>query len=298
VVSAVDLTPFRELYPFPSSWLETSHGRMHYIDEGRRDAPVMMMLHGNPTWSFYYRNLVMAFRETHRVIVPDHLGCGLSDKPQGFDYTLKSHIENVRLLADTLQLRKITLVVHDWGGAIGMGFAVREPERIQSFVVFNTAAFLSPRIPLSLVLCRIPGLGAFAIRGLNAFARGALATCVVHRDRLNDAVRAGYLAPYNSWSHRLATLRFVQDIPMRSTHRSYAMLEEIESRLGFVQKHPMLIVWGAKDFVFDDHFLAEWKRRFPGAEVHRLDDAGHYVVEDAHERIVPWMTSFLERARV
>jgi haloalkane dehalogenase len=297
VVSAVDLTPFRELYPFRPNYLDTPHGRMHYVDEGPRDAPVLLMLHGNPTWSFYYRNLVLAFRNTHRVVVPDHLGCGLSDKPSSFEYTLRNHIANVRLLVDTLNLERITLVVHDWGGAIGMGYAVTAPDRVKSFVVFNTAAFLATRMPISIFLCRIPGFGALAIRGLNAFAKGALKTCVMHRDRLSDAVRAGYLAPYDSWSHRVANLKFVQDIPMRPSHPTYAMLEEIEARLHCIAHHPMLIVWGAKDFVFNDHFLGEWRGRFPNAEVHRLDDAGHYVVEDAHERIVPWMSTFLAQSR-
>lgn len=291
----VDLAPFRSLYPFRSHYFETRAGRIHYLDEGDPFAPVLLMLHGNPTWSFYFRELVLAFRPRYRVIAPDHLGCGLSDKPQSFDYTLENHITNVEALAKHLGLHDLTLVLHDWGGAIGMGFSMRHPGAVRRFVLFNTAAFPASELPLSLSLCRVPGFGALAIRGLNAFARGALLSCVHHRERLTAEVRRGYLAPYDTWANRIANLRFVQDIPMDPAHRGYGLIEEIGRGLSLFRGHPMLIVWGAKDFVFTDRFLEEWKARFPAAVVHRVEDAGHYVVEDAHERVVPWMRSFFER---
>lgn len=282
-----------EGYPFASSFLETPAGRLHYLDEGPKDGPVLLMLHGNPTWSYYWRNLVLELRATHRCIVPDHLGCGLSDKPQEHAYTLASHVDNVIRLVEHLELRGITLVVHDWGGAIGMGFAVRHPERVARLVVFNTAAFPSERMPKLIALARVPGFGALAIRGFNAFARVALLTCVAHRERLTPGVRAGYLAPYDGWANRVATLRFVQDIPMSAAHPTYAVLADIDRRLASLRDLPMIVLWGGKDFVFDDHFLAEWQRRFPAAEVHRFEDAGHYVVEDAHDRIVALLRPFL-----
>jgi haloalkane dehalogenase len=280
-------------YPFASRYAELAAGRMHYLDEGPRDAPVLLMLHGNPTWSFFYRHLVKELSRDHRVIAPDHIGCGLSDKPQDYDYTLAHHIENLEALLCALELRSLTLVVHDWGGAIGMGLAVRRPELIQRFVVFNTGAFPADRMPWAIGLCRIPGLGAFAIRGLNAFARGALMSCVVHKERITEEVRRGYLLPYDSWKNRVANLRFVQDIPMNEEHPGYPLLVEIGEKLSQFEGHPMLICWGAKDFVFDDWFFEEWKRRFPRAEAHYFIDAGHYVLEDAHERIVPHLRRFL-----
>lgn len=296
-MTTVDLRPFQRLYPFRSNYLDTPAGRIHYIDEGPRDAPVMLMLHGNPTWSFYYRNLITAFRGTHRVVAPDHLGCGLSDKPQDFDYTLANHIANVTRLVAALGLRDITLVVHDWGGPIGMGFAVDHPELIERQVVFNTAAFLSSRMPFLLALARVPGFGALLIRGANAFARGALMTCVVHKERLTPEVRAGYLAPYDDWEHRIATLRFVLDIPTKPRDPAYARVLEIDQGLPRLAARPMLIIWGAKDFVFDQSFLAGWTQRFPSARVELIEDAGHYVVEDAHERIVPWMSAFIAETK-
>ncbi|MEQ8983512.1 MAG: alpha/beta fold hydrolase [Deltaproteobacteria bacterium] len=278
--------------PFEPHYLDVDGGRMHYVDEG--EGPVMLMLHGNPTWSFYYRNLVEAFRETHRVVVPDHIGCGLSDKPQDFGYRLEQHIGNVERLVDHLGIEKATVVVHDWGGAIGMGLAVRRPALPERFVVFNTAAFLADRIPFSIDICRIPGFGALMIRGLNAFAKAALMRCVVHKDRLTDDVKAGYLEPYDSWGNRVANLKFVHDIPMNPTHPTYPVLSKIGEGLEQFVEHPMMIAWGAQDFCFNDEFFAEWKRRFPKAETHYFEDAGHYVLEDAHERIVPLMQKFME----
>ena len=287
---------FAAEYPFAPHFFDSGAGRMHYIDEGPREAPCMLMLHGNPTWSFYYRHLVRAFSTTYRVVAPDHLGCGFSDKPPAGPYTLRGHIDRLAGLVDHLGLSNITLVVHDWGGAIGMGYAVEHPERVGRFVVFNTAAFPSKHMPWQIGLCRIPGFGAAAIRGFNAFVRGALATCAVHSERLTPAVRAGYLAPYDSWANRIANLRFVEDIPMSRRHPTHALLSAIGEDIQKFQRHPMLIVWGAKDYVFNDRFYEEWRRRFPNARCQYIADAGHFVVEDAHERIVPWIERFMDEA--
>lgn len=289
----MNLDSFRALYPFESRFLDLGGVRYHYVDEGRGDP--LLMLHGNPTWSFYYRNLILGMRGHYRVVAPDHIGCGLSDKPQAYDYTLERHMANLGALIQHLQLKKITLVMHDWGGPIGMGYAARHPDNVKRFVLFNTAAFRASGMPLRLRLCRIPGVGALAIRGLNLFARVAILIACHHRRRMTPAVRAGYLAPYNSYANRIAHLRFVQDIPMNPKHPTYGALRAIEEGLAQFKHHPMLIIWGGRDPVFTDRFLETWKERFPGAWVKRIEDAGHYVVEDAHERIVPWLREFLEK---
>ena len=281
----------KELYPFSSHILQIDNFRYHYLDEGYGTEP-LLMLHGNPTWSFYYRNLILGFKDSYRCVVPDHMGMGLSDKPQNYPYTLSQHIDNLEKLLDHLKMKNITLVAHDWGGPIGMGFAVRHPERIKRFVIFNTAAFLSNKMPLSLKLCRLPGFGSIAIRRLNAFARTATYWACKKRERMVTEVRAGYLKPYDSFENRIATLRFVQDIPMSLDSTSYPVLKHIEENLCLFRNHPVKVIWGTQDFVFNDQFLDRWKAIFPQAEVHRIDDAGHYVVEDAHEHIVPLMKEF------
>jgi len=253
------------------------------------------MLHGNPTWSFYYRTLITAFRTTHRVIVPDHMGCGLSDKPQDYPYTLEQHIANLEALLDSLGLERITLVLHDWGGAIGMGYALRHPKRVKRFVLFNTAAFPSSRIPFRIALCKLPIIGSLAVRGLNAFAGLAPSLACAKQERMTPTVKAGYLAPYDSYAHRVAVLRFVQDIPLSPAHPTYALLEQIGNGLATFQDHPMLIIWGEQDWCFTTEFLAEWQQRFPQADVHLIPDAGHYVVEDAYEQIIPWIREFFAK---
>ena len=286
------------LYPFVGRLLTRNGLRYHYLDEGAGD-PVVMV-HGNPTWSFYYRNLVLALRDTHRCIVPDHIGCGRSDKPDDsrYDYTLRSRADDLEALLDHLGVREnVTLVLHDWGGMIGMTYATPHPERIKRLVLFNTAAFPLPaakRFPPALTLCRTPLLGALLVRGLNAFCRAAAYVGCKRRPMPPD-VRAGYLAPYDSWANRIAVHRFVQDIPLRPGDRAYDLLREVEAGLNRFQNVPTLICWGEQDFVFDRHFLAEWERRLPRAEVHRFADAGHYVLEDCPDEIVPLVREFLRR---
>jgi haloalkane dehalogenase len=279
------------LYPFTSRFLEVDGGAMHYLDEGV--GPPIVMLHGNPTWSFYFRELVKGLRDQFRVIVPDHIGCGLSAKPRQYPYTLSQHIENVTQLIEHLDLNDVTLAVHDWGGAIGFGWAVGSPERISRLVVFNTAAFLGGRMPFRIRVCRWPVVGEIAILGLNGFARAALRMATARPERMTAAVRHGYLQPYVRPAHRIAQLCFVRDIPAHPGVPSYPVVREIEGRLAALRNKPMLICWGMKDWCFTPKFLDEWVRRFPEAEVHRFADAGHYVVEDAHERILPIVRRFL-----
>lgn len=268
--------------------------KLHYVDQGR-GLPVVMV-HGNPTWSIYYRKLAEALASSRRVLVPDHIGMGLSDKPsdRDYDYTLKSRIDDLEaLLAETVPEGPVDLVVHDWGGMIGLAWAVRRPERVRRVVVLNTAAFFPPPtkpLPPSLRLARTP-LGALLVRGLNAFALGATYLCVTKP--MSQELRAAYTAPYSNWRDRIAVLRFVQDIPTRPEDPAWPVVQATQEGLSRLADKPMLICWGGKDFVFDGDFLAEWRRRFPKAEVHLFEDAGHYVLEDAADRVVPLVTKFL-----
>ena len=280
---------WKNLYPYKGHYLDVQGGRMHYLDQG--EGPVLLALHGNPTWSFYWRALIEAF-PNHRVIIPDHIGCGLSDKPQEFEYRLHQHVANVLQLIDHLNLSDISLMVHDWGGAIGMGAATAKPELFRRFIVTNTAAFRSPNIPFSIALCKVPLLGALMVRGGNAFAR--IATWRATYKGLSKSVKAGLLHPYKDWSSRIATLRFVEDIPMKSSHPSYDTLKGIECKLENLRDKPMLILWGDDDFCFSPVFREEWMQRFPDAQVHAWKDVGHYVMEDAPDRVLPLVESFLK----
>lgn len=286
--------PWRSLYPFQSHWLTVSGHRYHYLDEGQ--GPVLLLVHGNPTWSFYWRELIGAFRDRYRVVVPDHIGCGLSDKPdrRSYGYRLEDRINDLGNLIEELGLEQITLVAHDWGGAIGMGAAAAAPKRFARFVLLNTAAFRSRRMPWRIGVCRTPLLGQLGVQGLNLFARAAIHMAVCRHERMTPAVRAGLLAPYNSWHNRLAIHQFVLDIPTNGRHPSYATLAKVEAGLAQFRRHPVCLIWGMRDWCFTPHFLDRFVEFFPQAEVHRLEDAGHYVVEDAHERLVPLVEGFLK----
>ncbi len=278
-----------KLYPFKSNFFKLKENlSLHYLDEGKGEP--ILMLHGNPTWSFYYRNLAAEFSRSHRVIVPDHIGCGLSDKPQDYEYTLKQHIDNLEKLVTHLKLRDIVLIIHDWGGAIGFGLLERHPELVKKIVILNTAAYTSEVIAFQINMCRIPVLAEQVIRRLNGFA--LTATYMAVAKKMRPEIRKGYLFPYDSYANRIATAKFVADIPMNPNHRSYQTLKNIELSLS---KHhcPILILWGRKDFCFHDYFLNRWREIYTHATVKIYENAGHYVLEDAKDEIIAELKNFI-----
>lgn len=282
----------KTIYPFDNRWLTTkSNHKIHYVDEG--SGHPIIMVHGNPTWSFFYRNLIIGLRTTHRCIAPDHIGCGLSEKPQNYPYLLKNHIENLTTLVERLNLQKFHLIVHDWGGPIGLGMAQRFPERIGKITILNTAAWPSHQIPKRISFCKNPLLSNFLIRGLNAFARSA--TFMAVEKPLPPLVKKGYLFPYNNWHNRIATARFVQDIPLSPPHPSWETLKQVERGLSLFTNKPIMICWGAKDFCFNDLYLKEWLMRFLHAKLHRYPNAGHYLLEDASHEVLDSIKEFLKK---
>ena len=283
-------------YDFSSHFVEIDGLRLHYLEEGQGDTVVM--LHGNPNWSYYYRNLVLALRDRYRCLVRDHIGCGLSDKPgdDRYEYSLARRVADLEKWLEFCGATKnLTLVVHDWGGMIGMAFATKYPERIRRLVILNTGAFHLPQakpVPWQLKLARGP-LGAVLVRGFNAFSRGAVRSCVTRRPMPKEVANA-YCAPYDSWANRIAVHRFVQDIPLKPGDRGFDLVSNVGNQLDQLKDVPMLIGWGDRDFVFDEHFLREWIARFPNAEVHRYPDCGHYILEDAKAELVPLIRGFLD----
>ncbi len=285
------------LFPFTSQRLDLDGVGLYYVDEGA--GPPVILLHGNPTWSFFYRDLIAALKPDHRTIAPDHVGCGRSDKPsmRHYPYTLARRVDDITKLIDMLvPTGRISLVVHDWGGMIGMAWATRNPERVDRIVAMNTAAFRLPkgkRLPWSLRVGRNPILGPPLIRGLNLFCRGAAKHCVVRRPLPNE-VREQFLAPYGTWADRIAVDRFVRTIPLSPRDDGYDIVEQTEKGLSRLADRRVLLPWGLKDFVFDSDYLAEWQRWFPDAEVHAIADAGHYLLEDAGDELIPNIVRFLK----
>ncbi|MEM7456537.1 MAG: alpha/beta fold hydrolase [Planctomycetota bacterium] len=288
---------WRELYPFASNFLETAGHRIHYIDEGPRSGDPVLMVHGNPTWSFYWRGLISKLSyERSRTVAIDHMGCGLSDKPSKFDYCLASHRDNLCSLIDHLDLKNVTLMAHDWGGAIGLSTLLKRRERFKRIVLFNTGAFPPPYVPLRIRACRWPLVGQLGVRGLNMFARAAITMATEQRGGLPDRVAAGMIAPYDSWANRIAIYHFVKDIPVTRMHRTWKLLAEVEKQLPSLASMPSMLVWGMKDWCFRPECLERFVKAWPDAEVHRLDDAGHYVVEDAAGEVEDLAAEFVGRA--
>mgnify|MGYP003684773573 CR=1 FL=1 len=276
-------------YPFEGKTIDLNGHKYHYLDEGT--GPVIVMVHGNPTWSFYYRNLILGLRDKFRVIVPDHMGCGLSDKPQDYDYTLERRISDLNQLLSNLNIEDYNMVVHDWGGAIGFGNVVSNGlDKLNKVVILNTAAFVSKSIPPSINFLRNKLWGPFAIRALNGFCFPATFMCT--EKKLEQEIKQAYLYPYNSYENRIAVSEFVQDIPMEKNHRSFDTLKNIEEKLKLI-KAEKLILWGGKDFCFNDHFYYRWKSLFPEAKYKYFENAGHYVLEDKAEECLKEIRSFM-----
>lgn len=294
VLAANPSAPWRELYPFESHFLDLECGSLHFVDEGPREADPILMVHGNPTWSFYYRNLIQRLSPRFRTVAVDHLGCGLSDKPQDFDYCLQKHRDNLNAVVSALNLRRVTLVAHDWGGAIGLAALLEDPKRFKRIVLLNTGAFPPWYIPFRIQVCRWPLIGRWGVRGLNLFARAATRMATTQPGGLPTEVAAGLLAPYSNWANRIAIDQFVQDIPRTAAHRTWGLLEKVEAGLASLEQLPKALIWGMQDWCFRPDCLAKFIEHWPNAEVHRLADAGHYVLEDAPDQVGNIIARFLE----
>jgi pimeloyl-ACP methyl ester carboxylesterase len=292
---------FDGLWPYEPRWFDSDEGRMHYVDEGPRDGKPVVMVHGNPTWGFLYRNFIRPLVEAgHRAIAIDHLGFGRSEKPDGPElYTIERHALRMEALLEFLEIRDATVVPQDWGGPIGLWWATRHPERVRGLFILNTFAHRPRervRLPLPLRLFRTPIVGEVMVKGLDLFKRVFLFRAgVVHRDRLTLEVKRAYRAPHPSWSSRTPILVFPREIPSGPEGPVSDLVAEIERGLerDFRSK-PVTIAWAMKDIAFTPDILERaWLGTFPDANVLRLEDAGHYLQEDAHERIVPALLEHL-----
>jgi pimeloyl-ACP methyl ester carboxylesterase len=290
---------FGGLWPFEPRWFETSDGRMHYVDEGPWDGRPVVLVHGNPTWGFLYRNFIGPLTEAgHRAIVPDHLGFGRSDKPTDPElYRIPRHVTRLEALLESLDLGDAVVVVQDWGGPIGLSWAVAHPERVSGLFILDTFAGPRQNLPVPLRLFRAPGVGEVLVKGLDMFVRGFLfRDGVVHRERLTEDVRRAYLAPHPTWSSRTGELVFPREIPdpASATGTVAELLTRLERGVEqYFRSKPARIIWAMRDPAFTPAVLEQWRMTLPDAPVTKLDDASHYLQEDAHERIVPQLVSFL-----
>lgn len=266
----------RQAYPFTSHYLDLDVGRMHYVDEG--SGPAMLMVHGNPTWSFLYRHLITHLHPRYRCVAPDHIGFGLSDKPQGWTYHPAEHAQNLARLVDRLNLRDLTLVVQDWGGPIGLSYALQHLANVRRLIILNTWCWPVNNDPYYIAFSAVMGgpIGRFLIRRHNYFAGGMMRQWFGDRTKLTPHIHQHYLQPLARPEHRTGCMLFPKEI-LGAT----AWLNHLWTQRSRLQHLPALIVWGMKDIAFRRQELARWESLFPQAEVIRIASAGHFVQEEA-----------------
>jgi haloalkane dehalogenase len=278
---------FGGTFPFAPHYLDLEHVRMHFVDVGAGE-PVVL-LHGDPTWSYLYRSFIPRLAQRARCVVPDHMGMGKSGVPaEPFPYRLHHHVANLERLLLTLDLRGITLVLHDWGGPVGLGFAVRHPARIKRLVLMNTwgsAAWPGAPLPRLLEIIRSPRGEAFVL-AKNGYVKPALLGTTARPERLTDAVLDAYLAPFPTPDSRRALLCWSRDIPFGVDDPSYAEMERIERGLDQFSAVPVLLVWGMQDPVLPPTVLRTWQKTYPHAVTCEIEEASHFLQEDAPERVL------------
>jgi pimeloyl-ACP methyl ester carboxylesterase len=292
---------FGGTWPYEPKWLLTDGVRIHYVDEGPRDGEPVLLLHGNPTWSYLYRRFIAALTEAgFRAVAHDELGFGRSDKPRSArEYSIQRHARHFTALADELELDNVTLVVQDWGGPIGLAWAVDHPERVKRLVILNTWSggvppdYPKPSAPYGLL--RLPLVGEIAVKGAHVFVRGFLFRGGTHGERLGENEKEAYLAPHPTWASRAGVLAYPRLVPWEASHISAPLGAHVEAHLERLQGKPTLIVRPLEDWAFKDATYAFWRECFPNAEVHEIEDAGHYLQEDAPERVIPLLLDFLRR---
>lgn len=275
-------------YPFGPHSFQVEQRTMHYVDEGRGE-PVVFV-HGTPTWSFLWRRMILALRDEYRCIAPDHLGFGLSDKPETADYTPAAHAQRLEELIEHLGLRDITLVVHDFGGPIGLSYAVRHPENVKRVVVMNSWLWSNAgnrAVEGASWVLRSP-LGRFMYRRLNLSPQVLLKTAFADKTKLTPAMHRHYLAPFPSPATRAAPWILARELS--GSNDWYRGLWEARAALADI---PALVLWGMKDPLFPLTHLERWRSALPHARVERLERAGHFVQEEAPEKVIAAIRSFL-----
>lgn len=288
-----------EHLPFKSNFLNYKGYRIHYLDVGAPSSegppkPVVLLLHGNPTWVFFYRGLISALCESHRVIALDYLGCGLSDRPEGKHFRAIDRVDEVDALYSHLGLGRFSIVMHDWGGAIGTKFLQRHVDKVDKIVYLNTTLTEVESLPLMIKSAANPYIGKFLTQTTSQFLRYLTGPGAVRK--LPKYVRDGYLYPYKTARSRQAIWDFVRDIPFSMDHPTYRQMQDLAEGFEAMRKIPMKLVWGLRDPCFHPGMLRKISAHFQHAEICEIPDAGHLVLEDAPEKAISAVSDFLKNA--
>jgi len=284
---------FGGTFPYEPRFVDAGEIRLHYVDEGPPDAPPLLFVHGNPTWSYLWRRPIADLSARgHRCVAFDHMGFGRSDKPPQLSaYSLERHIENAIAVIDALDLSDVTLVGHDWGGPIGLGALLERRDRLRSVVLMNTWAWELPSfLPPFLREFRTEGLGEILALGGNLFVESIPGG--MRRRDADPLMMEAYRAPFPDYWSRAGTLAFQREIPLTERDRSAPLMASIHERLPDLTV-PVLLVWGMRDPVFQPVFLEQWRELFPKAATVELADASHFLVEDSPDEVTEAIEGFL-----
>jgi haloalkane dehalogenase len=262
-------------FPFAQHYFSSPVGRMHFVDEGA-GRPIVFV-HGNPAWSFMFRHQIKALAGTHRCIAPDHIGFGLSDKPHAWSYLPSEHAANLEALLESLDLHDLTLVIGDWGGPIGISYALRHPDRIRDILVSNTWMWsVRSQVKFRLFSAYMGGpLGRYLIRSRNSFAKSGFKGAFGDPRRLRPEIHEQYIRPFDVPEDRKGSWVLPKQIIAASP-----WLEELWARRAVLQEKRFLFVWGMKDVGFGEKELQRWARQFPRGRVVRFPDGGHFLAEE------------------
>jgi haloalkane dehalogenase len=277
----------RKEYPFDSHFFETKQGKMHYVDEGEGNP--IVFIHGNPSWSFQFRNVIKTLSVTNRCIGPDMIGFGLSDKPQGFSYLPKDHAKIMDDFLESLGLYDITMVVGDWGGPIGLSYAINHPERIRNLVITNTWLWSVKNDWYYQAFSKIVGgpIGKILINTRNFFARDIVR--MASGKKPSKHIHRHYLKPLENKKERKGSWVFPGQVV-----GSWQWLDSLWKRRTVLKDKKVLLAWGMKDIAFREKELKKWMNTFPDASVKRFENAGHFVAEEDPEGLTREMNSALK----
>ncbi len=275
-------------YPFKHHYFKVNDTTMHYVDEG--EGEVLLFVHGTPSWSFEFRNVIKFLSKKYRCIAIDHIGFGLSEKPAKYDYTVQNHTASLLKLITHLQLNQFTMLVHDFGGIIGLAAAEQIPEKIKGLVILNTwcrSIQDEPEYKKMKVILGSP-LVPLLYRYLNFSAKYILPAAFGERSRLTPEIHQHFLRPFSKASERNGTIAFA-----KSLLRDQDYYASVGKKLSILKDKPVLIIWGMKDeFITEKHLL--WmQEQFPGSKVVRYDDAGHFVLEEKSVVAGPVIAEFM-----
>ncbi len=278
----------RTQYPFEPQSFQTSVGQMNYIDEG--DGEVILFIHGNPSWSFEYRHLIKALSSSYRVIAPDHIGFGLSDKPVDWHYRPQGHAQHLSELISHLDLKNITMVINDWGGPIGLSYALKNPGNVARLVVTNSWFWPVNKDWYYQGFSRFMGgpIGRWLVKRHHFFAKNIVKMAFGDPKKLSQVAHDHYILPLGQVQDRKGCWVFPKQI-IASTD----WLSQLWGQRDRLSGTPTLILWGMKDIAFRPKELRQWIELFPNATIHRYDQVGHFVAEEAPTQMAQDLRLFL-----